>query len=122
MENKCAVCGTEQNLIRLSINDFVRVCEDHKEYRADFQFDKTKLELGYIEKLPDAKCAICETQLSNQELESIDRKEFHKTCYEHRWMCNFYYIEPFIAQSKKGLPFTFGDKIYSKEFPAGIKM
>lgn len=119
MENKCAVCDTEENLIPLHINDFVRVCEEHKDYKADFQFDKTKFQYGYINRLPDAKCSICDKQLSNEELESITRKNFTKTCDEHRWMAHFYYIEKFKEQYKSGLPFTHGGKVYSREYPKG---
>ena len=119
MENKCEVCGTEENLIRPYINDFVRVCEEHKEYRADFQFDKIKLQFGYINRIPDAICAICEKQLSSSELESIDRKDFTKTCNEHRWMSHFYSFHQFSEQYKAGLPFTSGGKVYSKECPKG---
>ena len=121
MENKCAVCDTEENLIPPHITDFVRVCEEHKDYRSDFQFDKTKLQYGYINRIPDAKCSICDKQLSNEELESVSRKDFRKNCNEHRWMAHFYDIDKFKEQYKLGLPFSNGLWTFSKEFPRGIR-
>ncbi len=116
----CAVCGTAEGLIRAEMNHFQRVCAAHKKYATYFQLDKVKLELGYIDKLPDSCCAICDKPLSPEENKSIAAGDFIKTCAEHRWMSKFYINTlEFRQQYKEGKPFMLNGLTFSKEHPNG---
>lgn len=117
----CAVCGTKENLISADIlNAYNRTCEKHKEYVGHFQLDKVRVALGYLDKLPDACCEVCDKQLSVEELNSIGPKDFTKACSEHRWTAwSAILPSKFRQQYKDGLPFTHEGRVYSKENPRG---
>ena len=83
---KCDICGADVDTSRqIEPYDFLNVCEQHAEYRHCFQMTIIKFRLGIIQDYPEMKCAVCGKQLTREEINAIDIKEFQACCSEHKW-------------------------------------
>lgn len=84
-KNDCAICGNQPSMY-LNAYSTIRVCEKHKEFDKVWQVEIVQKELGIISEYKDEfkKCEICEKQLNEQEVGSLDKYDSHRTCTEHR--------------------------------------
>lgn len=107
---KCAVCES-RNVVGVRHDHYHRVCSDHLAYGGVFQLDKLKLSLGYIKELPEAKCSICDDDISLADRESMSEMDFSKTCLTHRWLAKYFRYADLSHQYRNGEPFSLNGEL-----------
>ena len=96
MEKQCCkICNkelTEVDWPHQSAIDFIRTCLIHQDYNLAYTYEVVQRQLGYIKEYPDRmkKCQVCDCNLTEKEINTIESMDTLITCDKHRetrnWM------------------------------------
>ncbi len=85
-EWKCDICDcalTEGRYPYKNCLDFIKTCDNHKEFSRAFQEWVIRKRLGYTYTEPKRECVICSKRLSENEFNAISENDVNITCTAH---------------------------------------
>lgn len=108
--HKCQICDKE--ISQDDVNFVLQAsemklqnltCEEHRPYGKAVQIWKVREMLGLPYVKPMAKCEICDSPITDDELECVDMGQMIITCenhIQHMYSCNLFEVKKDLGYSK----------------------
>lgn len=94
----CHICNKQLSLEEINslhATDLVLTCKEHNKYRDYANLQLCKIELGMVKEYNDKwkKCAICECDLAQDDIDSFAKTTTTPTCKKHRIASNWWQLD-----------------------------